>query len=105
MLRLSAERGGDAKAGLHGSADSLWTEEYQAKLYERQLAMLDRIPMLAGIAPWILKDFRSPRRPLPGIQDFFNRKGLVSDTGERKQAFFVLQRYYRAMATRADTTR
>ena len=102
---VMSEFGGDAKAGLHGSADSLWTEEYQAKLYERQLAMLDRIPMLAGISPWILKDFRSPRRPLPGIQDFFNRKGLVSDTGERKQAFFVLQRYYRTMATRADSAR
>ena len=33
--------GGAAKAGLHGSADSLWTEEYQAKLYREQVAMLN----------------------------------------------------------------
>ena len=48
---------------------------------------------------------RSPRRPLPGIQDFFNRKGLASERGERKRAFFVLQREYRAMAARPDSTR
>jgi beta-glucuronidase len=41
-----------------------------------------------------LKDFRSPRRLLPGIQDYFNRKGLVSDVGEKKKAFFVLKRAY-----------
>ena len=40
-------------------------------------------------------DFRSPRRLLPGIQDNFNRKGLVSDAGEKKKAFFLLQKAYR----------
>jgi len=39
-------------------------------------------------------DFRSPRRPLPGIQDYYNRKGLVSNTGQRKRAFSVLQNFY-----------
>jgi len=39
-------------------------------------------------------DFRSPRRPLAGIQDGFNRKGLISDQGEKKKAFFVLQKAY-----------
>ena len=42
-------------------------------------------------------DFRSPRRQLPGVQDFFNRKGLVSDRGNRKLAFYVLRDYYRAV--------
>ena len=51
--------------------------------------MLDKIDALAGVTPWILKDFRSPRRFLPGIQDDFNRKGLLSENGERKQAFYV----------------
>jgi hypothetical protein len=27
----------------------------------------------------------------PGIQDDFNRKGLVSDQGEKKQTFYILQ--------------
>jgi beta-glucuronidase len=48
------------------------------------------------MSPWILRDFRSPRRPLPGIQDFWNRKGLLSDTGERKLAWFLLRDYYAA---------
>lgn len=91
---VMSEFGGDAKQGLHGSSDAVWTEEYQESLYRHQVAMLRRIPFLAGMSPWILKDFRSPRRPLPGIQDYFNRKGLVSDGGVRKKAFEVLARYY-----------
>jgi beta-glucuronidase len=95
---VMSEFGGGAKQGLHGTADDIWTEEYQESLYEHQVAMLRRIPFLAGLSPWILKDFRSPRRPLPGIQDYFNRKGLVSDTGVRKKAFEVLRRYYTELA-------
>jgi len=43
-------------------------------------------------------DFRSPRRPLTGVQDFYNRKGLISDRGQRKQAFYTLQEIYKEMA-------
>jgi beta-glucuronidase len=53
---------------------------------------------LAGMSTWILMDFRSPRRPLPGIQDYFNRKGLISDRGQRKPAFYILQKFYREKA-------
>jgi len=91
---IVSEFGGDAKAGLHGSEDERWTEEYQANIYRHQLAMLNRIPQLRGMSPWILMDFRSPNRPLVGIQDEFNRKGLISDQGQKKQAFFILQGAY-----------
>jgi len=91
---IMSEWGGGARQGLHGSADAVWTEEYQERLYRHQIAMLARIPFLAGTTPWILKDFRSPRRPLPDIQDFFNRKGVLSERGEKKKAFFVLQEFY-----------
>jgi beta-glucuronidase len=57
--------------------------------------MLNRIPQLRGMSPWILMDFRSPRRMLPGIQDGFNRKGLISDQGEKKKAFYLLQKAYK----------
>ena len=90
-----SEFGGDAKYGLHGSPDERWTEEYQANIYQHQLVMLNHIRQLRGMSPWILMDFRSPRRPLPGIQDFFNRKGLISEHGEKKKAFYVLQNAYR----------
>jgi beta-glucuronidase len=94
---LMSEFGGDALFGYHGDARNRWTEEYQENLYEHQIAMLKRIPFLRGMSPWILKDFRSPRRVLPGFQDYFNRKGLFSDHGEKKKAFFVLQNFYRQL--------
>jgi beta-glucuronidase len=92
-----SEFGGDALAGHHGDKGQRWTEEYQRDIYEHQIAMLRRIPSLRGMSPWILTDFRSPRRPLPRIQDFYNRKGLISNRGERKQAFYVLQTFYREL--------
>jgi beta-glucuronidase len=94
---VMSEFGGDAQFGRHGDALTRWTEEYQASLFEHQIGMLRKIPFLRGTTPWILMDFRSPRRPLPGIQDYWNRKGLVSNRGERKKAFFVLQDFYREM--------
>jgi beta-glucuronidase len=92
-----SEFGADALYGKHGDKSARWTEEYQKDLYEHQIAMLRKIPSLRGISPWILTDFRSPRRPLAGIQDFYNRKGLISSRGEKKQAFFVLQNFYREL--------
>lgn len=94
---IMSEFGGDALFGYHGDARKRWTEEYQESLYEHQLAMLKRIPFLRGMSPWVLKDFRSPRRVLPGFQDYFNRKGLFSNHGEKKKAFFVLQKFYREL--------
>jgi beta-glucuronidase len=94
---IMSEFGGDALSGYHGDPQARWTEEYQENLYDHQIAMLKRIPFLRGTTPWILKDFRSPRRTLPHIQDYFNRKGLVSDHGRKKKAFFVLQRFYREL--------
>lgn len=95
---IMSEFGGDAKFGLHGTPDQRWTEEYQESIYRQQIAMLKQIPFLRGLSPWILMDFRSPRRELPGIQDFYNRKGLVSNEGQKKKAFFVLQEYYNSPA-------
>jgi beta-glucuronidase len=94
---IMSEFGGCALYGNHGDALTRWTEEYQENLYQHQINMLKRIPFLRGTSPWILMDFRSPRRTLPGIQDFHNRKGLVSDQGEKKKAFYVMQRYYQEL--------
>jgi beta-glucuronidase len=91
------EFGAEAPYGNHGDALTRWTEEYQENVYQHQVKMLKRIPFLRGTCPWILMDFRSPRRPLPGIQDFYNRKGLISDRGEKKKAFYVMQNYYREL--------
>ena len=94
---IMSEFGGDALYGHHGDVLTRWTEEYQESIYQHQIGMLRRIPFLRGTAPWILMDFRSPRRPLPGIQDYWNRKGLISNRGEKKKAFYVLQKWYREL--------
>lgn len=99
---VMSEFGGDAKADLHGAPSERWTEEYQESIYRQQVAMLKQIPFLRGLSPWILMDFRSPRRELPGIQDYYNRKGLVSNEGQKKKAFFVLQEYYNSLAAKSN---
>ena len=91
---IVSEFGGGAKYGLHGAKNQRWTEEFQENLYIENTAMLDKIDGLAGTTPWVLKDFRSPRRVLNGIQDYYNRKGLYSDNGQKKKAFYVLQQWY-----------
>lgn len=93
---IISEFGGGAPFGNHGDKTDIWTEEYQADLYEKTLRMIDeRMPKVSGISPWILMDFRSPRRLLPQVQDGFNRKGVISNKGQKKQAFYVLQKWYR----------
>ncbi len=91
---IMSEFGGGAKAGLHGEATTRWTEEFQAAIYEHQLVMLNHIPQLRGMSPWLLMDFRSPLRLLQGVQDGYNRKGLISEDGHKKKAFYVLQKAY-----------
>ena len=91
---IISEFGGGAKYGYHGPKNQRWTEEFQENLYIENTAMLDKIEGLAGTTPWILKDFRSPRRVLPDVQDYYNRKGLFSDKGEKKKAFYVLKKWY-----------
>ncbi len=91
---IISEFGADAKYGFHADSLTRWSEEYQEYLYTETLKMIDKLPQLRGISPWILADFRSPRRNLPGIQDGWNRKGLISSGGEKKKVFFVLKKYY-----------
>ena len=95
---ILSEFGAGALYGNHGPADVRWTEEYQASVYEHQIKMLKQIPFLVGMSPWVLMDFHDPTRFLTITQDWHNRKGLISDRGQRKQAFYVLQIFYREMA-------
>ncbi len=91
---IISEFGGGALQGYHADKDTRWSEEYQENLYRKQINMLDKMPHLRGTTPWILMDFRSPNRVLPGIQDGWNRKGLISEQGNKKEAFYVMQKWY-----------
>lgn len=92
---ILSEFGADALAGYRNDGMKKFTEEFQAEYYRQTLAMAEGIPTLSGMSPWILKDFKSPRREHPVFQNGWNRKGIVSETGVRKQAFGVLADYYR----------
>lgn len=93
---LVSEFGAGAKQGLHGEREERWTEEFQEDLYKQTLEMISKIEQIRGLSPWVLVDFRSPRRVLPVIQDGWNRKGLISDDGKKKKAFTILQKYYQS---------
>ncbi len=94
---IISEFGAGALQGLHGDKTHRFTEEYQEELYARSVKMMEKIDGLAGVSPWILVDFYSPRRQLPGIQDFFNRKGLISSSGNKKKAFYVMRDWYKKL--------
>jgi beta-glucuronidase len=91
---IISEFGADAKYGFHADSLTRFSEEYQKNVYIETLKMLGKIQQLQGMTPWILVDFRSPRRPLPNIQDGWNRKGLIDSQGNKKEAFYILQKYY-----------
>ncbi len=99
---ILSEMGAGALQGLHGSKDERWTEEYQAEVYRCNLDMIKNIDFLSGLSPWILMDFRSPRRNLGRIQNHFNRKGLVSENGLKKEAFYLLRDFYEELKDVGD---
>ena len=91
---IVSEWGGGAKSGFHADKDTRWSEEYQEYIYKTTIEGIFNIPGLSGMTPWVLADFRSPRRALPGIQDMWNRKGVIGEGGEKKKAFFILRDFY-----------
>ncbi|TNJ44961.1 beta galactosidase jelly roll domain-containing protein [Tamlana fucoidanivorans] len=92
---IISEFGAGALQGYHADNMTRWSEEFQELLYEETLPTLAKIPGISGITPWTLVDFRSPRRTLIPYQNGWNRKGLISETGNKKKAFYTLQKFYK----------
>lgn len=74
---------------------SYWSEEYQEQIYKNQIEMFNTIPNLRGVCPWILYDYRSLGRMHPVYQKGYNRKGLISENGEKKKAWHVMNDYFK----------
>lgn len=91
---IMSEFGAEAKYGNHGAIHDRWAEEQQSFVFQHQFIMLQKIPQLRGVAPWVLMDFRSPTRNIPKLQDGYNRKGLFSEKMEKKQSFSLFQKAY-----------
>lgn len=91
---IVSEFGGGAMFGMHGDKLTRWTEEFQEDLYKENLSMFSNVDFIKGMSPWILKDFKSPRRHQPRIQNFWNVKGLITDKGDKKKAYYILKNFY-----------
>ena len=95
---IITEFGADALKGHHGTISDKGTEECQVHVYEKQIETLRHISYIKGMTPWILYDFRCPRRT-SSIQKYYNRKGLLSeDKTYKKPAFYTLQKFYHELA-------
>ncbi|MFR9651775.1 MAG: glycoside hydrolase family 2 TIM barrel-domain containing protein [Rikenellaceae bacterium] len=93
---IMSEFGAEAIYANYGDGENInsWSEDYMKKAYEDNLSSFENIPNYRGSAPWILFDFRSPRRSHAMYQQGWNRKGLISPNGDRKQAWYVMRDYY-----------
>jgi beta-glucuronidase len=92
---IISEFGGDGVSGHYGSIDELGTETCQENIYKNQVAMFEETPYIKGTSPWILFDFRCPRRHAR-FQNGYNIKGLLSaDKKHKKLAFYIMQEFYK----------
>ncbi|WP_170327685.1 glycoside hydrolase family 2 protein [Ruegeria arenilitoris] len=96
-----SETGADGVIGPNGPKTGLFSEDYMAEVYRRQIDTLRRLDYIKGMSPWILYDFRVERRQNK-FQNGYNHKGLIAaDKKTKKQAFHILAEYYHQIA---DTT-
>jgi len=97
-----SETGAEAKGGFHADSLTRFGEEFQEWYFKEQVAMLKRMPEnFVGLSPWVLADFRSPKRNNPIYQEGWNRKGLYDDKGNKKKAFYIVQNYYKEKSAEA----
>ena len=95
-----SEFGGEALYGSNygpGDEAAWWTEEYLEQIYKDQVEMFSTVPNLAGVIPWLLVDYRSMGRLHPVYQNGWNRKGLLSDRGDRKRAWYIMKEYFKGL--------
>ncbi len=95
---IFSEFGAEAIYGNYGDGENLnaWSEDYMKQAYLDDLECFTRIPNFRGCAPWIMFDFRSPRRSHAMYQQGWNRKGLISPEGNRKEAWHVMNKFYQS---------
>jgi beta-glucuronidase len=94
---LISEFGGEALYGSnYGPKDeaAYWSEEYQEQIYKDQVTLFGTVPNLCGVCPWLLVDYRSLGRMHPVYQSGWNRKGLLSERGDKKKAWYIMKDYF-----------
>lgn len=95
---IITEFGADALPGHRGTITDKGTEDCQAYVYKKQIENIRSNSYIKGMTPWILHDFRCPRRT-SWLQNYYNTKGLLSaDKKHKKLAFYVLQAFYKELS-------
>ncbi|MEO1112492.1 MAG: glycoside hydrolase family 2 TIM barrel-domain containing protein [Pseudomonadota bacterium] len=93
-----SETGADGVIGENGPERGLFSEDYMAEVYRKQIAVLRELDYVKGMSPWILYDFRVERRQNI-FQNGYNHKGLIAaDKKTKKKAFHILADYYHEIA-------
>ena len=96
-----SETGAEALGGYHADSLTVFSEEYQEWYFKEQVALFKRMPEnFSGVSPWILVDFRSPRRNNPQFEDGWNNKGLIDQKGRKKMSFTIIKNYYESIKTK-----
>jgi beta-glucuronidase len=79
------------------------SEEEQKKIYEKQVELFKKTSYIQGTVPWILFDYRTPKR-LGAYQKGYNIKGLVSaDRKREKPAFSIMKKFYEEVMIHEQT--
>ncbi len=100
-----SETGADGVIGPKGPKTGLFSEDYMAEVYRKQIDTLRRLDYIKGMSPWILYDFRVERRQNK-FQNGYNHKGLIAaDKATKKRAFHILADYYHQIANEAANER
>lgn len=98
---IISEFGADALPELYGDVSEKGTEDCQAYIYEKQIETIQKISYIKGMTPWILYDFRCPRRT-SAIRKYYNTKGLLlADKKHKKKAFSILCKFYQSICEKA----
>ncbi|MEM9632778.1 MAG: glycoside hydrolase family 2 TIM barrel-domain containing protein [Pseudomonadota bacterium] len=100
-----SETGADGVIGAKGPKKGLFSEDYMAEVYHRQIDTLRKLDYVKGMSPWILYDFRVERRQNI-FQNGYNHKGLIAaDKRTKKKAFHILAEYYHQIAASDEDAR
>jgi len=86
------EFGADTISGFHSTSDQLFTEEYQAKLLEEYIKLIESKDYTIGEHVWNFADFRTPQHFRRVVM---NMKGVFTRNREPKLAAFKIKELWK----------
>ena len=78
MPILLTEFGGDSVPGYHSAAQRLWSENYHAEVVREYIKASLAHECVVGTFVFAFSDYSDPSKPLNGMWNGYNLKGMVS---------------------------